>query len=109
MLNNVSHRRPAGSVPGIQAIVGSRMPPSKDVPLPSRNPPLDPAWSPYDSQGPLSPVKITNVRPVAPASRTAFRTRPTLSSISIMTSPYKPAPLRPSNSSDTNNGTWGSG
>ena len=37
---------PAGVVPGHHTMHGTRCPPSKVVPLPSRRPPVEPAWSP---------------------------------------------------------------
>lgn len=67
----------AGTVPGHQATVGARMPPSQVVPFRPRKgaftEPLEP---------PLSEVKTTRVSSASPNSRTASRIAPTLQSTS---------------------------
>ena len=52
---------PAGILPGHQAIVGSRMPPSQVLPLPPRSRPAEPPCWLLISHGPLSLVKNTSV------------------------------------------------
>ena len=78
---------PGGMRPGQRATNGTRTPPSNAVPLPSRSGPAEPAWSPYESQGPLSEAKITSVSRSRPRRRSAASTWPTESSISSTTSP----------------------
>ena len=52
---------PGLTFPGHQKNVGSRMPPSKVVPLPSRSRPAEPPCVWNGSQGPLSEVNTTSV------------------------------------------------
>src|SRR5690348_10729438 len=73
---------PAGILPGHQAIVGSRMPPSNVLALNPRNGALLAARVP-----PLSDVNNTSVRPSSFNSRSLSTTRPTLQSTSSTQSP----------------------
>ena len=64
----------AGMVPGHHMTHGSRMPPSQVLPLPSRRWPAEPPWVLNTRcQGPLSLVKMTQVRFSIPAALTAFK------------------------------------
>ncbi len=75
----LAHHRAGGDRPGQRATNGTRTPPSKAVPLPSRSGPAEPAWSPYESHGPLSEVKTTSVsrsRREAPERREDSADRP---------------------------------
>ena len=72
-----SETEPPGTVPGHQATVGSRIPPSQVVPFrPRRGAFTDPR------EPPLSEVKITSVSSAIPNSRTVSRIMPTLQSTS---------------------------
>ena len=83
----------------------TRNPPSKLVPFPSRSGFAEPAWSPYDSQGPLSDVKTIHVCSSISCSCSDVIIRPTPQSISLITSPKRPRSDLPSYFSDTNKGT----
>src|SRR6187402_1034844 len=87
---------PALITPGYRIRHALRVPPSKPVPFASRYGVL-PEWLPYTVQGPLSDVKITKVLSSTPDDLSAFVISPTDQSISIMTSPYSPAPDLPLN------------
>ncbi len=58
-----SQTLPGAILPGHQARVGTRTPPSHVLPLPPRNGPALPPSAPLMSQGPLSLLKTTSVRP----------------------------------------------
>ena len=97
---------PAGILPGQRMSVGSRMPPSNSVPLPSR--------SGAGRSGVISVAQPRTVvgreddqRVVRPGRCfwMAARISPTDQSTSITTSPNSPRPLLPRNLSDTCSGT----
>jgi len=77
-------------LPGHQAIVGTRTPPSHVLPLPARSGFALPPSAPFTSHGPLSLVKITSVRSVNFNSRRVSNTCPTLQSTSSTQSPNRP-------------------
>src|SRR4051794_34415700 len=77
----------AAILPGHQAIVGSRTPPSQVLPLPPRSGPASPPSFPCVSQGPLSLLKTTNVLLLSFKSRKASSTLPTLQSTSSTQAP----------------------
>jgi hypothetical protein len=81
----------AGAIlPGHQAMVGTRTPPSQVLPLPPRSGPALPPSAPLMSQGPLSLVKTTSVFRSSFSSRSVSSTRPTLQSTSSTQSPKRP-------------------
>jgi len=82
MLVTASVSVPAGILPGHQAMVGSRIPPSSVLPLKPRSGALTPRGVP-----PLSEVKITRVFSLNPSARTVSSTCPTLQSTSSTQSP----------------------
>ena len=61
-------------LPGHQAIVGTRTPPSQVLPLPPRSGFALPPSAPLMSHGPLSLVKITSVFSCSFSSRSVSRT-----------------------------------
>ncbi len=84
----------AGIVPGHQASVQVRMPPSNVCPLPPRSGPL---LDPCRRAPPLSEVKITSVRFSMPNARTVSSSSPTLESTSSTQSPSRPLGEPPMN------------
>ena len=81
---------PGAMVPGHQARVGSRTPPSSVQPLLPRNGPDTPPALPLDAHGPLSLVNSTSVFSASFSSFKAPNTCPTLQSTSSTQSPYTP-------------------
>ena len=86
-LITASQEAPGAILPGHQAMVGSRTPPSQVEVLPPRKGPATPPFGPSLRHGPLSLVKSTRVRASSFSARSVSSTRPVLQSTSSTQSP----------------------
>lgn len=84
---------PGWIVPGHQAILGTRIPPSQNEALPPLNGPVDPPSTHISTCGPWSDTKKTKVLVSRCRERSAPNTSPTNQDISFTLSPYNPVTL----------------